>query len=315
MGNPNYLLLHWIVVPEGRRALNEVVVDQIASSMEKIGLRIPISVRIVEYPGGDSSDYTLVAGAHRLAATEKLGWEGVDCIVYRDESDDQAKLWEISENLHRAELTALERSEQIAEWIAITEKLSAQLAPKGPIGHRPESGINKASLELGVERTEAQRATKIAGLSTEAKTVAIEVGLDDNKSALLAAAKQPPEQQAPYVRQTAQAKAAAPAKVKRGIIPPDEFTEAYHEKVEFLAHCARPADKYFREQEARLGPVDSGVPKISDLRDDLIAYRAALEEWMRNLWMQPNYTHDPGISKILVAFSAAIEAIDRHGGV
>jgi hypothetical protein len=140
-GKPRYLLLHWIVVPEGRRALNEVVVDQIASSMEKIGLRIPISVRIVEYPGGDSSDYTLVAGAHRLAATEKLGWEGVDCIVYRDESDDQAKLWEISENLHRAELTALERSEQIAEWIAITEKLSAQLAPKGPIGHRPETGI------------------------------------------------------------------------------------------------------------------------------------------------------------------------------
>lgn len=35
-------------------------------------------------------------------------------------------------NLHRAEPTTLERSQQIAEWVRLTDRLSAQVAP--PIG-------------------------------------------------------------------------------------------------------------------------------------------------------------------------------------
>jgi hypothetical protein len=46
----------------------------------------------------------------------------------------------ISENLHRAGLSKMERDEQIAEWIKITEKLSSQVATKG-LGHRPEGGV------------------------------------------------------------------------------------------------------------------------------------------------------------------------------
>jgi ParB family chromosome partitioning protein len=33
---------------------------------------------------------------------------------------NDARLWEIAENLHRAELTFAERAEHVAEWIAIT---------------------------------------------------------------------------------------------------------------------------------------------------------------------------------------------------
>jgi ParB-like nuclease domain len=57
------------------------------------------------------------SGGHRLAAVKRLGLEYIECFVVENESDDQARLWEIAENLHRAELTALERAEQIAEWI------------------------------------------------------------------------------------------------------------------------------------------------------------------------------------------------------
>jgi hypothetical protein len=98
------------------------------------------------------------------------------------------RLWEIAENLHRAELTKLERDENIAEWIRLTEQ-SSQLDTKG-LGHRPQGGVNAAARDLGVDKNEAHRAVKVASLSDEAKAAAVEHGLDDNRSALLAAAKE-----------------------------------------------------------------------------------------------------------------------------
>ena len=76
-----------------------------------------------------------------------------------------------------AELTKLERDEHIAEWVRLTEeKQSAQLAPKGPVGHRPQDGINAAVRELGIDRTQAQRAVKVASITDEAKVAAREAG-------------------------------------------------------------------------------------------------------------------------------------------
>jgi hypothetical protein len=115
--------------------------------------------------------------------------------VSRDESDDQVKLWEIAENLHRAELTVFERAEYITEWVRITDLMAqpSQLGTAvlsdgrkaGP--QHKQSGINKAERELGLGHNEAHRAAKITGLTPEAKKVAIEVGLSGNASALLAA--------------------------------------------------------------------------------------------------------------------------------
>ena len=91
-----------------------------------------------------------------------------------------------AENLHRAELTVQERSDMLAEWVRLTEeKQSAQLAPKGPVGHRPQGGINAAVRELGIDRTQAQRAVKIAAITPEAKAAAREAGIANNQSALL----------------------------------------------------------------------------------------------------------------------------------
>lgn len=83
-------------------------------------------------------------------------------------------------NLHRADLTVQEeRAEHIAEWIRLMEQEKpAQLAPVSTRG-RTEGrgnvgGINAATRELGINRTEAQRAIKIAELAPAAKQTARE---------------------------------------------------------------------------------------------------------------------------------------------
>lgn len=93
------------------------------------------------------------------------------------------------------ELTKLERDEHIAEWVRLTEEKGklAQLAPVSPKGGRGnEGGINAAVRERGIDRTQAQRAVKIAGITDEAKAAAREAGVDNNQSALLITANESP---------------------------------------------------------------------------------------------------------------------------
>lgn len=187
-----------------RDRCDDDTVVRLMDSIQRIGLQTPISVRWV----GDS--LMLVAGRHRLEAVRRLGWDMVDCTMLTG-TDDEARMWEIAENLHRAELTVLERDEHIAEWVRLAGVCKgAQVAPPG--GAQPnDKGIKAASRELGIERTAAQRATKVAGLSPEAKAAAKETGLDKNQSALLKAAKEAPEEQAAKVRQIAEQRAVKPA--------------------------------------------------------------------------------------------------------
>lgn len=92
---------------------------------------------------------------------------------------------EIAESLHRAELTALERSEHVAEWVRLTQQaqeasLVAQPEPlkKTPgKGRGSTGGIRAASRELGIEKEDARRAVRVASLTPEAKEVAPPTGL------------------------------------------------------------------------------------------------------------------------------------------
>ena len=171
-----------IKVPEHRaRGLDEATVARLAESLSRIGLQTPITVwQDDEWP-------TLVAGLHRLKAAERLGWKKVE-VIYLEGDEQDARLWEISENLHRCDLSAVERAEHIAEWIHLTERMggateeaahpfppvagqgvSGQVVPKlsarGRAGEgRPEGGIAAASRELGIGRKTALRAVKIAAL-------------------------------------------------------------------------------------------------------------------------------------------------------
>jgi ParB family transcriptional regulator, chromosome partitioning protein len=177
-----------IEVPDGRRPLDEATVVALMESVELIGLQAPVTIRLVSEDGGKIVRYILAAGAHRLEACRRLRWKSVPAIVWEDWGEREARLAEIAENLHRHELSELERSKQVAEWIALTERqgVSDQVEQK-PQGGRPAGGVSQAARDLGISRGETMRRQKIAGLTKQAQDMAVELGLDDNQKALLKA--------------------------------------------------------------------------------------------------------------------------------
>ena len=177
------------------RALAPEKVDGLVASLGEVGLRTPIHVRVLDRleEGGRVFEGVpiLVAGRHRLEAARRLGWEEIDAYVL-DGDERDARLWEIAENLHRAELTVQERADHIAEWVRLTgEKVRQVDAPMG--GKQPrEAGQRAASRELGVPEAEVRRAVKIAGIEPEAKAAAAaDPKLADNQAALLRVASEP----------------------------------------------------------------------------------------------------------------------------
>jgi ParB family transcriptional regulator, chromosome partitioning protein len=201
-----------IEIPLTHRPTHADKVGELVKSIQRLGLQAaPV---VTEHDGR----YRLVSGRHRIEAFRVMGEKRVPVrVVEFDEIE--ARLWTISENLHRNDLTALQRSEQIAEFARLTrekpaaqklasaevkaeaaaligkvpdsrEEVSAQVGPK-PQGGRPESGDRLAARGLGVTRQEVQRSQAIASLPSEVKAKAADLGLDGNQSALLAAAKSP----------------------------------------------------------------------------------------------------------------------------
>lgn len=174
-------------IGERLRPLNEATVDRLVESMGQIGQMQPITVY-----SPDNENIILIAGRHRLEAARRLEWDEIDCVfVGGDEIDRQMR--EVAENLHRAELTALERDEHIAKWVELVgakQEVLSQVGSK-PAGGRPEGGVRAAARELGLSQSDANRAVKIGKLSPEAKQAARDVHLDNNRSALLEAASKP----------------------------------------------------------------------------------------------------------------------------
>jgi ParB-like chromosome segregation protein Spo0J len=182
-----------IVVSGNRRQFQPEKAEDLKGSIAKIGLRTPLTIEKLVW-----GKKRLLTGVHRLAAVKALGWETVPC-VYFTGGKKEARLWEISENLHRAELTALEESEHIAEWLELTkedETVSAQNGQKGKTG-RPKGGVSDAARKLPGKGTQAAkrhkitRAAKIAGIDAEVKRQIVDAGLADKPTKLNAIASKP----------------------------------------------------------------------------------------------------------------------------
>lgn len=166
--------------PKGwREALDEKVVEQIAESLQKEGLREPIVV----IPDGH-----IRHGVHRWAAARAAKLEQIECIV--EEQTETAEAHEamvIVENLARRHFSSTERNTMLAELVKLREakiekktsvtprKESGAIGtavPKGTpekIGHRPlsargqairevaeEHGVEEAALKKAVQRAEMQ---------------------------------------------------------------------------------------------------------------------------------------------------------------
>ena len=245
-----WLTFDEIEVSDNARPYNASDVVTLAKSIREIGLLTPLTV--VERDGR----FVLVAGRHRLEALRVIGTEKAPCRIV-DMTDIEARLWTISENLHRTELTVSQRANQIAEWVRLTAEKVAQVAPplggeqpadKGiraatrelgidrreaqtaekvsvqveqkPRGGRPESGIAKASRDLGIDRSEVNRSIKIASITPAAKEAACEAGLDDNQSALLRVASAPAATQVETVAKIVQSRAQPAAKASHDLSTP-----------------------------------------------------------------------------------------------
>lgn len=157
-----------IEVAERHRALCPDAVDRLAKSMADIGLRQPITVRVVDEMLVDgeltAGVPVLVAGAHRLAAAKQLGWGKIDCIEVADDPVE-AELWEIAENLHRLDLSKEQRDEHIRRYSELIEQ-RLQSRPEGPIesarddkrGHRPKGVAAIVAEDLGISKKVARAA-------------------------------------------------------------------------------------------------------------------------------------------------------------
>jgi ParB/RepB/Spo0J family partition protein len=152
--------------------------------MAKIGLKTPITVRARD------KGPVLVAGVHRLKAATALGWKQIPCMIIDCKKVD-ADLWSLAENLHRAELTALQRSEFIKNWERLLKERTKGAQVAQPGGRQPHDKGNSATAKaLGTSRDDVRRAKEIANISPKAKAAARAAGFDHNKSALLKIARE-----------------------------------------------------------------------------------------------------------------------------
>lgn len=159
-----------IVIGERHRALSGDAVDRLAGSMQDIGLRQPITVRIVEEMELDGELIAgvpiLVAGAHRLAAAKQLGWAHIDCIEVEDDPI-KAELWELAENLHRCDLTKEQRDEHLRRYAELVEKRAVVQSQQNASieskrddrrGHRPKGTARIVAEETGLSVDTVRRA-------------------------------------------------------------------------------------------------------------------------------------------------------------
>jgi ParB family transcriptional regulator, chromosome partitioning protein len=112
-----------ITVPARLRRLRDDDVAMLMESIAEIGLREPISVcRVTGDDAASGIEFVLVAGYHRLEACKRLRHDVIPAIVHTL-TDDERQLWEIDENLYRAELTELERGENLLKRKEIHERM------------------------------------------------------------------------------------------------------------------------------------------------------------------------------------------------
>jgi ParB-like chromosome segregation protein Spo0J len=203
---PSYEVHHVLIaeIDVGkRRQFQPKKMEGLKASIAKIGLRTPITIWPVK-----SGKKKLAAGYHRLKAMESLGRKKIPC-VYIKGGKDVARLWEISENLHRAELTVLEESDQTAEWLELVAKTTPTNSGEKNRGPgRPEGLKKKATDELPLPgKTQAakqktlDRRLKIAGIDPAAKQAARDAGFADSQTKLSQIAReQTPEDQLTKVK-------------------------------------------------------------------------------------------------------------------
>ncbi len=183
----------------------EVIPENVAvikASMVEVGLIQPITVRPCE---GENNGYWLIAGAHRLAAAQKLKWPHIECIVVDGLDADQAEMLAVDENLARPELTPAERARHVSYRKELYERLHPE-TKHGATGRgrnrdaksAPLSFVNDTAAKTGrSKRAVEQDATRGKRLGDDLERIA---GTSlDKGTELDALADMTPEERAPLI--------------------------------------------------------------------------------------------------------------------
>jgi ParB/RepB/Spo0J family partition protein len=200
-----------------RRALNPEKLKGLVESISLLGLQSPITVRSVKRMlgwGKTKTERYLVIGLHRLEAMKQLGKTTIPCFILEGDERD-ARMCEISENLHRADLEPVEYDEQVAEWVRLFQEaqpISGQNGQKIGRG-RPKGGISEAARKLPVKgkthaakRKNVARAVKTASIAPEAKEAAKKAGVYNRATLLKVAEEKTPDDQLAKVNELAKQK-------------------------------------------------------------------------------------------------------------
>lgn len=195
------LTIDLITVPKRLRSVDLAWVEALAASMAENGLQQPVQV-CQDAEGG----CRLVAGAHRLEAAKRLGWETIDAAVIRA-TEDEARILEIDENLFRRELSAFDRAKFLAERQAIWERLHPETKRgQGRSAKRRQqndmlSFSEDAAGRIGLSPRSIQRFVKLwRDLWPETRALIEGSELADNAALLKKIAKLPAHEQEALVR-------------------------------------------------------------------------------------------------------------------
>ncbi len=121
MGAPEDMALEQISIGERLRKVNDAFVDLIGVSFIERGQDTPIIVGLPNAQGKNP----LIAGAHRFAAAQKIGWARIKVVPFMG-SVLEAELLEVEENLIRRELSPLDRAVFLAKHKDLYQKLHPQ---------------------------------------------------------------------------------------------------------------------------------------------------------------------------------------------
>lgn len=119
-----------------RQSFDQVALEQLAESISKVGVTVPILVRPIDdgvsvYP---HPEYELVSGHRRLKAAAIAGLETIPAIV-RDLSDEEALDVQMVENLQRADLHPMDEAAGYQVLIDAAKQRGAVLTQE-ELGHK-----------------------------------------------------------------------------------------------------------------------------------------------------------------------------------
>lgn len=191
-----------IKVGDNRREIDEANVSNLMKSIREVGLINAITV---------AQGNKLIAGAHRLEACKRLGWEEIECNVA--ELDGlKAELAEIDENLIRHNLNHIDEGEQLLRKKEIYEMLYPETKATNQGGafrgnqHTKEvtepnsatktrSFVDDSAEKMQMTPRAIRKKIQVArDLSPEVKTIVKQHGISEKNSLKLARIKEPEKQ-------------------------------------------------------------------------------------------------------------------------